>query len=243
MSDSGRIALVTGGVQGLGAAAARALNEGGFTVAVTHFRDGEAAERFAAETGLPVHEWDVADYDACAAGVAAVEEALGPIDVLVNNAGVNRDMMFHKMTREAWDQVMSVDLGSMFNMCRQVIEGMRARGYGRIVNISSVNAARGQAGQTNYCAAKAGIEGFTRALARETARKGITVNAIAPGYADTPMVESVPDEIIDRIVDQVPKHRLAHPEEIGRAVVYLAAEEADFVTGTTLNVSGGFRMG
>ncbi|WP_372891503.1 acetoacetyl-CoA reductase [Rhodosalinus sp.] len=243
MSESGRIALVTGGVQGLGAAAARALQDAGYTVAATHYRDGAAAERFTEETGIPTHEWDVADYDACTAGVEGIETALGPVDVLVNNAGVNRDMMFHKMTREAWDQVMSVDLGSMFNMCQQVIGGMRERGYGRIVNISSVNAARGQAGQTNYCAAKAGIEGFTRALARETARKGITVNAIAPGYADTPMVESVPDKIMDRIVDQVPKHRLAEPDEIGRAVLFLAAEEADFVTGTTLNVSGGFRMG
>ena len=243
MSDSKRVALVTGGVQGLGAASARALRQAGFTVAATHLGGGDTARAFGEETGIPVYEWDVADFDACRDGVARVQEDLGPVDVLVNNAGVNRDAMFHKMSREAWDQVITVDLGSMFNMCRQVIEGMRARGYGRIVNVSSVNAARGQAGQTNYCAAKAGIEGFTRALARETAKKGITVNAIAPGYADTAMVEKVPDKIMESILENVPKGRLAKPEEIGRAVVYLAGEGADFVTGATLNVSGGFRMG
>ncbi|MFP4406791.1 acetoacetyl-CoA reductase [Rhodosalinus sp.] len=243
MSDSKRVALVTGGVQGLGAASARALRQAGFTVAATHLGGGDTARAFGEETGIPVYEWDVADFDACRDGVARVEEDLGPVDVLVNNAGVNRDAMFHKMSREAWDQVIAVDLGSMFNMCRQVIEGMRERGYGRIVNVSSVNAARGQAGQTNYCAAKAGIEGFTRALARETAKKGITVNAIAPGYADTAMVEKVPDKIMENILENVPKGRLAEPEEIGRAVVYLVGEGADFVTGTTMNVSGGFRMG
>lgn len=243
MSDSKRVALVTGGVQGLGAASARALSQAGFTVAATHLGGGDSARAFGEETGIPVYEWDVADFDACRDGVARVEEDLGAVDVLVNNAGVNRDAMFHKMSREAWDQVISVDLGSMFNMCQQVIEGMRTRGYGRIVNVSSVNAARGQAGQTNYCAAKAGIEGFTRALARETAKKGITVNAIAPGYADTAMVEKVPDKIMESILENVPKGRLARPEEIGRAVVYLAGEGADFVTGATLDINGGFRMG
>lgn len=243
MSDSKRVALVTGGVQGLGAASARALKQAGFTVAATHLGGGDTARAFGEETGIPVYEWDVADFDACRDGVARVEEDLGPVDVLVNNAGVNRDAMFHKMSREAWDQVITVDLGSMFNMCQQVIEGMRTRGYGRIVNVSSVNAARGQAGQTNYCAAKAGIEGFTRALARETAKKGITVNAIAPGYADTAMVEKVPDKIMESILENVPKGRLARPEEIGRAVVYLAGEGADFVTGATLDINGGFRMG
>ena len=243
MSDEGRVALVTGGVQGLGAATARALRDAGFKVAATHLGAGETARAFAEETGLPVHEWDVADFEACRDGVARIEEELGPVDVLVNNAGVNRDVMFHRMSREQWDQVIAIDLGSMFNMCRQVIDGMRERGYGRIVNVSSVNAARGQAGQTNYCAAKAGIEGFTRALARETAKKGVTVNAIAPGYADTAMVGNVPDRIMEKILETVPEGRLAEPEEIGRAVAFLASEGAEFMTGATLNISGGLRMG
>lgn len=165
------------------------------------------------------------------------------MDVLVNNAGVNRDVMLHKMSREEWDAVLRVDLDSMFNMCRPVICGMRERGFGRIINISSVNAQKGQAGQTNYCAAKAGILGFTRALARESAGKGITVNAIAPGYADTAMVEAVPDEIMTTILKQVPVGRLADPEEIGRAVAFLASEKAGFITGATLPVNGGLYMG
>lgn len=242
MSDRNRVALVTGGIQGLGAAASRALQNAGFSVVATHLGGGDTARAFSDETGVPVYEWDVADFDACHEGVQQVEKDVGPIDVLVNNAGVNDDAMFHKMSRGAWDKVISVDLGSMYNMCQQVIGGMRERGYGRIINVSSVNAARGQAGQTNYCAAKAGIEGFTRALARETAAKGITVNAIAPGYADTPMVDKLPDEIIEAIVENVPKQRLADPGEIGRGIAFLASENADFVTGTTLNISGGMRM-
>lgn len=243
MADTDRVALVTGGIQGLGAAAARALGDAGFRVAVTHLGGGERADRFAGETGMPVYEWDVSDFDACKEGVAEVEERLGPVEVLVNNAGVNRDVMFHKMERADWDAVIGVDLGSMFNMTRPVVPGMRERGYGRIINISSVNAARGQAGQTNYCAAKAGVEGFTRALAREGAAKGITVNAIAPGYADTEMVEKVPDEIMEKILAQVPVGRLADPEEIGRCVRFLASEDAAFVTGATFPINGGMRMG
>lgn len=243
MSQSKRVALITGGIQGIGAAASRALMEAGFSVAATHHGEDDTANEFSTQTGIHVYEWDVADFDACRDGVAQVEKDLGPVDVLVNNAGVNRDAMFHKMSRDDWDQVISVDLGSMFNMCQQVIGGMRERNYGRIINISSINAARGQAGQTNYCAAKAGIEGFTRALARETANKGITVNVIAPGYADTAMVEKVPDEIIENILEDVPKGRLAEPTEIGRAVTFLAAESSDFMTGATLNISGGFHMG
>lgn len=242
MSDEGRVALVTGGVQGLGAATSKILSRLGFSVAATHLGAEERARAFSEETDLPVYEWDVSDFRACEAGVRKVSEELGPIEVLINNAGVNRDKMFHKMTREDWDAVIDVDLGSMFNMCRQVIGGMRERGYGRIINLSSVNAQRGQAGQTNYCAAKAGVQGFTRALARENAKKGITVNAVAPGYADTPMVEAVPDRIVRDILDEVPLGRLAQPWEIARCVAFLASEEAGFITGATLSANGGFYM-
>lgn len=242
MSDDKRVALVTGGIQGLGAAAAHSLADAGVKVAVTHLGGGERADAFGKETGMPVYEWDVADPVACAEGVAAVEKDVGPIDILVNNAGVNRDKMLHKMSRADWDAVIDVDLGSMFNMCRAVIEGMRERESGRIINISSVNAERGQLGQTNYCAAKAGILGFTRALARESAPKNITVNAITPGYADTPMVDQVPDEIIEDIIGSVLMHRLAKPEEIGHCVAFLASEGAGFITGATLPVNGGFHI-
>jgi len=243
MTDQNRTALVTGGVQGLGAAAAKALAEAGVTVAAAHLGAGDRAKTFADETGIPVFEWDVSDYDACTQGLKDVEEAIGPLDILVNNAGVNKDVMFHKMDREDWNAVIGVDLGSMFNVTRQVIGGMRERGFGRIINISSVNAARGQMGQTNYCAAKAGVEGFTRALARESATKGITVNVIAPGYADTAMVEAVPDDMIESILDMVPMSRLADPEEIGRCVRFLAADDSAFITGATFPVNGGMRMG
>ncbi|WP_296643396.1 acetoacetyl-CoA reductase [Roseinatronobacter sp.] len=243
MTDQTRTALVTGGVQGLGAAAAKALADAGVSVAATHLGAGDRAKAFTDETGIPVFEWDVSDYDACAKGVRDVEDAIGPVDILINNAGVNKDGMFHKMDREDWDAVIGVDLGSMFNVTRHVIGGMRERGFGRIINISSVNAARGQMGQTNYCAAKAGVEGFTRALARESAAKGITVNAIAPGYADTSMVKAVPDDMVEKILDMVPMSRLAEPKEIGRCVRFLAADDAGFITGATLPVNGGMRMG
>lgn len=243
MSSETRTALITGGIQGLGAAAARALAAPDVKVAVTHLGGGDTAKTFGEETGMPVFEWDVGDFDACAQGIADVEDAIGPVDILVNNAGVNRDGMLHKMDREDWDAVLRVDLGSMFNMTRHVICGMRDRGFGRIINISSVNAARGQAGQTNYCAAKAGVEGFTRALARECAGKGITANAVAPGYADTAMVEALPDDILDKILKTVPLARLAEPEEIGRCVRFLASDDAGFITGATLPVNGGLRMG
>lgn len=243
MTNQNRSALVTGGVQGLGAAAAQALADAGVTVAAAHLGAGDRAKAFADEIRIPVFEWDVSDYDACTQGLKDVEEAIGPLDILVNNAGVNRDVMFHKMGREDWDAVIGVDLGAMFNVTRQVIGGMRDRGFGRIINISSVNAARGQMGQTNYCAAKAGVEGFTRALARESAAKGITVNAIAPGYADTAMVEAVPDDMIESILDMVPMSRLADPDEIGRCVRFLASDDSAFITGATLPVNGGLHMG
>lgn len=238
-----RTALVTGGVQGLGAAAARALQNGGFAVAATHLGGRETARAFGNETGIPVFEWDVSDFDACLQDVAEVEKKLGRVDVLVNNAGVNRDVMLHKMSREEWDAVLRADLDSMFNMCRPVTCGMRERGFGRIINVSSVNVQEGQAGQTNYCAAKAGIQGFTWALSRESAHMGVTVNAIAPGYADTAMVEAVPDEIMTTILKQVPLGRLADLEEIGRAVAFLASEGAGFIIGATLPVNGGLYMG
>lgn len=243
MTAKNRTALVTGGIQGLGSAAARALADAGVAVAAAHLGGGERAAQFGRETGIPVFEWDVSDHDACVKGIADVEKAVGPLDILVNNAGVNRDGMFHEMSLEDWDAVLRVDLGSMFNVTRQVIGGMRDRGFGRIINISSVNAARGQAGQTNYCAAKAGVEGFTRALARESAQNGITVNAVAPGYADTPMVEKVPDKILEGILKDVPLSRLAEPMEIGHCVRFLASEDAGFITGATLTVNGGLWMG
>jgi acetoacetyl-CoA reductase len=243
MAESKRIAVVTGGIQGLGAAAVRALQADGFTVAAGYIGDRGKAEGFADETGARVYEWDVSDTDACAESIKRIEQDLGPVDVLVNNAGVNKDGMFHKMDRDQWDAVIRVDLGSMFNMCRQVIGRMRDRGYGRIVNISSVNAARGQVGQTNYCAAKAGVIGFTRALALESASKGITVNAVAPGFSDTAMVAGMPEKALDRVLSTVPVGRLAEPREIGRCVAFLAAEDSGFITGTTLFVDGGLYMG
>lgn len=242
MSDQGRIALVTGGIQGLGAATCRTLAERGFKPIATHLGGSDRANAFADETGFPVYEWDVSEVSACEQAIARIREEHGPIEVLVNNAGVNRDKMFHKMSREEWDAVIRVDLGSMFNVTRQVIEEMRERGYGRIINLSSVNAQKGQVGQTNYCAAKAGVIGFTKALARESANKGITVNALAPGYTETPMVEKVPDEIMENILKQVPVGRLAEPHEIARCVAFLASEDAGFITGATLSVNGGLYM-
>jgi acetoacetyl-CoA reductase len=233
-----RTAIVTGGVTGIGAATCKALKAAGYQVAATYFGNRADAQKFSEETGIPTYEWDVADFDACQRGVAAI----APIDILVNNAGITRDATLHKMTREQWRLVIETDLGGCFNMCRAVIEPMRERRFGRIVNLSSINGLAGQFGQTNYAAAKAGIIGFTKALALESAARGITVNAIAPGYTDTAMVAAMRPEIMRQIVATVPIARLAKPEEIARAIVFLVSEDAAFITGETLSINGGKYM-
>jgi len=237
-----RIALVTGGTRGLGAETARTLKDRGFEVAVNYFGGHDTAEAFTAETGIAAFQWDVSDFAACAEGVARVEKEVGPIDVLVNNAGIIRDATLHHMTHEQWSAVINTNLGSVFNMCHAIVPGMRERGFGRIVSISSINGEKGQFGQTNYSAAKAGIIGFTKALALESAAKGITVNAIAPGYCDTAMVAAVPKDIVQQIIDATPVGRLGQPPDIARAVAFLVSEDADFITGATLNVNGGSYM-
>ena len=238
-----RVALVTGGTRGIGAAISIALKDAGCSVAASYGGNDEAAKAFKEASGISVYKWDVGDFDACIAGVASVEGDLGPIDVLVNNAGITRDGMFHKMSHENWRAVLSTNLDSLFNMTRGVIEGMRARGYGRIISISSVNGQKGQMGQSNYSAAKAGLIGFTKALAQENAFKGITVNAVAPGYIGTEMVLAVPEEVLKtKILPQIPVGRLGQPEEIARCVVFLASEDAGFITGSTLTANGGQYM-
>jgi acetoacetyl-CoA reductase len=235
-----RTALVTGGTRGIGAAISKALKAAGCNVAASYAGNDEAAARFKAETGIAVYKWDVASFDACAAGVKKVEAEVGAVDVLVNNAGITRDVPFHKMTLDQWNAVINTNLGSLFNMSRQVIEGMRARKFGRIINISSINGQKGQFGQVNYSASKAGDIGFTKALALETARGGITVNAICPGYINTEMVQAVPKDVLEqKILPLIPANRLGEPEEIARAVVFLASDDAGFVTGSTLSVNGG----
>src|SRR5215467_12757511 len=218
-----RVAVVTGGTRGIGAAISKALRAAGYTVAATYGGNDEAAQKFKAETGIAVYKWDVSSYDACAEGLKKVEADLGPVDVLVNNAGITRDIMFHKMTPEQWGAVINTNLNSLFNMCRPVIEGMRARKFGRIINISSINGQKGQIGQANYSAAKAGIIGFTKALAQENAKKGVTVNAICPGYIDTDMVANVPAKVLEGIVAQIPVGRLGQAAEIAALVAYLAS--------------------
>ena len=235
-----RVALVTGGTRGIGAAISKALKAAGYKVAASYAGNDAAAEQFKAETGIPVYKWDVASFEACAAGIKQVEADLGPVDVLVNNAGITRDTAFHKMTLEQWSAVINTNLGSLFNMTRQVIEGMRARKFGRIVNISSINGQKGQFGQVNYSAAKAGDIGFTKALALENAKGGITVNVICPGYINTEMVQAVPKDVLEKaVIPQIPTARLGDPEEIARAVVFLAADDAGFITGSTLSINGG----
>ncbi len=235
-----RVALVTGGTRGIGAAISKALKGAGYNVAASYAGNDTAAQKFKADTGIPVYKWDVASFDDCAGGVKKVEGDLGPIEVLVNNAGITRDTAFHKMTLDQWNAVINTNLGSLFNMTRQVIEGMRARKFGRIINISSINGQKGQFGQVNYSAAKAGDMGFTKALALENAKGGITVNVIAPGYINTEMVQAVPKEVLEKsVIPQIPVNRLGEPEEIARAVLFLAADDAGFITGSTLTVNGG----
>jgi acetoacetyl-CoA reductase len=238
-----RTALVTGGTRGIGAAISKALKAAGYKVAANYGGNDEAAAKFKAETGIPVFKWDVSSFDACAAGVKQVEAELGPVDVLVNNAGITRDGFFHKMTVDQWNAVINTNLGSLFNMTRQVIEGMRERSFGRIINISSINGQKGQAGQVNYSSAKAGDLGFTKALAQECANKGITVNALCPGYIGTEMVQAVPKEVLDKkILPLIPVGRLGGVEEMARCVVFLASDDAGFITGSTLSANGGQYM-
>jgi acetoacetyl-CoA reductase len=235
-----RVAVVTGGTRGIGAAISKALKAAGHKVAASYAGRDEAAQQFKAETGIPVYKWDVSSFDACAAGLKQVEADLGPVDVLVNNAGITKDAPFHRMTPEQWSAVINTNLNSLFNMCRPVIEGMRSRKFGRIINISSINGQKGQFGQTNYSAAKAGEIGFTKALALEGARNGITVNAIAPGYINTEMVQAVPKDVLEKsILPLIPVGRLGEPEDIARCVVFLASDDASFITGSTLSANGG----
>jgi acetoacetyl-CoA reductase len=234
-----RVAFVTGGTRGIGRAISARLKAAGYTVAAGYAGNEVAAQATASELGVFVVKGNVSSFADCAAAVAKVEAEFGPIDVLVNNAGITRDAVLHKMTEAQWTEVIHVNLASIFNMTRNVIEGMRARGYGRIINISSINGQKGQMGQTNYSAAKAGMIGFSKALAQENAKKGITVNTIAPGYVDTEMVMAVPKDVLDKIIAGIPVGRLGMADEIARCVAFLAAEDAGFITGATLSVNGG----
>ncbi len=238
-----RVALVSGGTRGIGKAISIALKEAGHKVAANYAGNDEAANAFKARTGIPVYKWSVADYDACAAGIAGVEADLGPIEILVNNAGITRDAMFHRMTPAQWNEVISTNLSGVFNMTHPVWPGMRERKFGRIVNISSINGQKGQAGQVNYSAAKAGDIGFTKALAQEGARVGITVNVVCPGYIGTEMVRAVDEKVLnERILPLIPVGRLGEPEEVARCVAFLASDEAGFITGSTLSANGGQYM-
>jgi acetoacetyl-CoA reductase len=237
-----RVAVVTGGTRGIGAAVSKLFKDAGYKVCATYAGNDDAAERFKAETGIAVAKWDACSMSGCTEGVARVTATLGPVDVLVNNAGITRDGTFHKMTEQQWDEVLNTNLKSCFTMTRAVIEGMRERNFGRIVSIGSINGQRGQYGQVNYCAAKAGMIGFTKALALENATKGITVNVVAPGYVDTDMVSAVPPDILKKIIMQVPVGRLGAAIDIARAVLYLAADESGFITGSTISINGGQYM-
>jgi acetoacetyl-CoA reductase len=234
-----KVALVTGGTRGIGRAISERLAKDGYKVAANYAGNDEAAAKCASELGIRVYKWDVGDFDACARGIAAVNEELGPVDVLVNNAGITRDATLHKMSREQWDDVIRVDLTSAFNLCRLTIERMRERNHGRIINISSINGQKGQVGQVNYSAAKAGLIGFTKALAQENAKKGVTVNVICPGYIDTEMVAAVPPKVLESIIATIPVGRLGKAEEIAGCVSFLAGSDAGFITGATLTANGG----
>ncbi|MGF1625786.1 MAG: acetoacetyl-CoA reductase [Alphaproteobacteria bacterium] len=237
-----RVALVTGGTRGIGAAISTALKDAGHTVVANYGGNDTAAQAFTAETGIQARKFDVADFDAVQAAVKQIEGEVGPIEILVNNAGITRDGTLQRLSHEQWQAVIDTNLGSCFNLCRAVIEGMRARGFGRIVNIGSINGQAGQYGQVNYAAAKSGIHGFTKALAQEGAGKGITVNAIAPGYIDTEMVRAVPENVLEKIVARIPVGRLGQASEIARGVVFLTADDAGFITGSTLSINGGQHM-
>ena len=237
-----RVAIVTGGTRGIGEAISIALRDMGMKVAANYAGNEERAREFTDRTGIAAYKWDVADFDACMAGVQQVESELGPVDVLVNNAGITRDGTMKRMTRQAWDDVIDTNLGGCFNMAKAVFDGMTGRKYGRIVNIGSINGQAGQYGQVNYAAAKSGIHGFTKALAQEGARNGVTVNAIAPGYIDTDMVRAVPPAVLEKIVAKIPVGRLGRAEEIARGVLFLVADDAGFITGSTLSINGGQHM-
>ncbi len=237
-----RLAVVTGGTRGIGAAICTGLKDAGYKVAASYAGNDDAANAFKEETGIPVYKFDVSDFEACTAAVAKIEADNGPVEILINNAGITRDGTMHKMSHEMWQSVIDTNLGSCFNMSRAVIEGMRERKFGRIVNIGSINGQAGQYGQVNYAAAKSGIHGFTKALAQEGARAGITVNAIAPGYIDTDMVRSVPEAVLEKIVARIPVGRLGKASEIARAVQFLVSDDAGFITGSTMSVNGGQHM-
>lgn len=237
-----RVAIVTGGTRGIGAAISKLLHQSGYKVAANYAGNEEKARAFEAETGIKAYKWSVADYTACAEGVKKVERELGPVDIVVNNAGITRDGTMHRMSEPQWQEVIDTNLGGCFNMCRATIDGMRERGFGRIVNIGSINGQAGQYGQVNYAAAKSGIHGFTKALAQEGAARGITVNAIAPGYIDTDMVAAVPANVLEKIVAKIPVGRLGRAEEIARGVLFLVADEGGFITGSTLSINGGQHM-
>lgn len=237
-----RVAVVTGGTRGIGAAICIALKEAGYQVAANYAGNDERAAEFAETTGIPVYKFDVADFAVVKAGIETIENDLGSIDVLVNNAGITRDGTLHRMDPENWQAVIETNLGSCYNLCRCVIDGMRERSFGRIVNIGSINGQAGQYGQVNYAAAKSGIHGFTKALAQEGAAKGVTVNAIAPGYVDTDMVRAVPEPVLQKIIAKIPRGRLGKAADIARGVLFLVADEADFITGSTLSINGGQHM-
>ena len=238
----GRVAIVTGGTRGIGEAICKRLKKQGHTVIANYGGNDAAAQEFTAANGIPSHKWDVGDHDACLAGCAMVEAEYGPVDIVINNAGITRDGTLHKMSFDDWNEVMRINLGGCFNMAKATFPGMRERGWGRIVNIGSINGQAGQCGQVNYAAAKSGIHGFTKALAQEGAKFGVTVNAIAPGYIDTDMVAAVPEPVLEKIVAKIPVGRLGDAEEIARGVAFLTSENGGFMTGSTMSINGGQHM-